>query len=441
MIQVRVVGRPKRLFYGWVIVAGTMVQQLLQQGVGFQGFGTFLVPLEQEFGWSKSALTGARSIMQVESGLFGPIEGTLADRFGPRVTVSIGTFVFGLGMVLFGLVHSLWAYYAVFLLMAVGASIGGFIALSVAINNWFRRKRTLALSLSQMGLSLGGIIVVPLLVWTQNEYGWRTAAMGAGFCVWAIGIPCALLMRHSPERYGMLPDGDSPAAAAASPREIAGASKGAGSGLVDFTLREAMRTRAFWCIGLGHGLSITVITAVTIHQFAHMEQGAGLSRAAAATVVTTIGATNIAARLAAGFLGDRMTKRYVAAAGTVAAAVSVVILVTAHTLGQAMAFGVLFGFSWGIRGPMMTSMRGDYFGRAHFGKIVGASSLLTSPGSIMGPLLAGFMADVYGNYDLAFIVLAGISLLGAVMFMLATPPKPPLRLRTERGGSTERVPG
>ena len=439
MIQLQVLGRPRRLFYGWLVVAAGFANQTLHSGLGFQGFGTFLVPLELEFGWSKTALSGARSLMQMENGLLGPIEGVVIDRYGPRRTMAAGMFIFGAGLVLFGFIQSLWSYYLAFVVIALGTSVGGFLVTSTAINYWFRRKRTLALSIAQAGLGFGGVAIIPLLVWAQVEFGWRTAAIAAGMCAWGVGIPLALLMRHSPERYGVLPDGD-PLPAAGEPQESPVGRSARGGGLIDFTLAEALRTRAFWLIGIGHGLAAMIVGAVVTHQFAHMEQGADLARSSAALVVTVLSATNLVSRLLGGVLGDRYDKRYLAAIGTAVGSVSLVVLATAESLGQAMVYAVLFGFAWGIRGPMMSSIRGEYFGRASFGKIAGTSFLLTTPGAIVGPVFAGLMADTQGDYVLGFIILAAVSGVGTLLFLLTKPPLPPPRLRGPlppqgRGGS------
>ena len=438
MLHVRVLGKPRRVFYGWVVVTASFLNQVIHSGLGFQGFGTFLLPLEREFGWSKATLAAARSFMQVESGLMGPLEGALVDRFGPRNIMLIGTFVFGLGLMLASLINSVWSYYLVFIIVALGTSLGGFLVTSVAINNWFRRRRTLAMSLAQMGLGVSGIIVIPLLLLSHAALGWRETALIAGLGAWVLGIPVALVVRHSPERYGALPDGDEPPESGADLSESSAGALGhqpQGGGLIDFTLGEAVRTPAFWLLGFGHGLSIMVINAVTVHQFAHMEQGIGLSAVAAGLAVAGLSISNIVGRLAGGVLGDRYDKRFLSALGMLGAAVSLVVFATAHSFGQAMAWAVLYGFSWGMRGPLMNSIRGEYFGRTSFGRIIGASSLLTMPGALFGPIFAGVMADVLGDYVRGFIILAVLSGMGVVLFLLAKPPALPARLRVATGQS------
>jgi MFS family permease len=431
-----VLGKPRKLFYGWVIVTAGFLNQVLHSGLGFQGFGTFLLPLEREFGWSKATLAAARSLMQVESGLMGPLEGALVDRFGPKPIMLVGTFIFGLGLILVSLINSVWSYYLVFVVVALGTSLGGFLVMSVSINNWFRCRRTLAMSIAQTGLGVSGIIIIPLLLWSHATFGWRVTALGAGLSAWAIGIPVSLMVRRSPERYGVLPDGDEMPAPGA---DLAHTGRGAsgeqprGGGLIDFTLAEAIRTPAFWLLGFGHGLSIMVINAVTVHQFAHMEQGIGLSVAATGLAVGVMSVTNIIGRLAGGVLGDQYDKRYLSALGMLGAAVALVVFATAHSLAQTMVFSVLYGFSWGMRGPLMNSIRGEYFGRASFGRIVGFASLLTLPGALFGPIFAGIMADVLGDYVRGFIILAVLSGMGFVMFLAAKPPAPPARPRHPTG--------
>lgn len=433
-----IAAKPKKLFYGWIMVAAGIVNQMIMSGVGGQGFGTFILPLEKEFGWSKSTLSAARALMQIENGLMGPLEGYLVDRFGPRILTTIGMVIFGAGFIMLGLIDSLTMYFLSFFIIAIGSSLGGFVVLAATVNHWFRRRRTFAQSIAQTGMGFGGIILIPILVWAQIDFGWRAASIGAGVISILVGVPMGLLMRKTPEPYGLLPDGDSPDAR--HDESANSKARPAPQAAIDFTLSEAIRTPSFWLIGAGHGLSVMVVGAVTTHQFAHMEMvdGVGLSRASAALVVTILSAVNIGGRFLAGLIGDRYDKRYISSIGNVLGGIALLMLALADSLGWAIGYAVLFGISWGIRGPMMSSIRGDYFGRTHFGKILGASSMITAPLSLIAPVFAGFMADWQGNYRAGFVILAFLSTLGALCFMLAKPPKPPRRLIQELVDSTSR---
>lgn len=197
----------KRPFYGWAIVAVGVVTQFFQ-GLSAQGFSSYLTYFQKEFGWSKAVMAGPRSVTSVEGAIIGPLEGWLVDKFGPRLIVTIGVFIMGLGFILFGLIDSLWMYYLANIVIALGTGFQGMIIMSVAVNKWFRRRRTMAQSIMLLGFSMAGVVGVPLLVVTQEAFGWQISAYSSGLLIWGLGFPCTLLLRTEPEPYGLLPDGD-----------------------------------------------------------------------------------------------------------------------------------------------------------------------------------------------------------------------------------------
>ncbi len=172
-----------KIFYGWFIVAASFTGMALSSAFANQGFGTYIIPLQNEFGWSKTALSAGRSLTQVEGGLIGPIEGWLIDRLGPRFVMVVGMVILGAGLIIFGLVNSLAVYYGALLVIALGASFAGFLVMTVVLNNWFRRDKTLAMGFASSGIGIGGIFLLPVLVWVQNTYGWREAAVASGIVV------------------------------------------------------------------------------------------------------------------------------------------------------------------------------------------------------------------------------------------------------------------
>ncbi|MFC2005065.1 MFS transporter, partial [Chloroflexota bacterium] len=189
--------RVQGTFYGWWIVLSSCILQALCQGLLNQGFTVYFLPLQAEFGWSRALLSSGFSLSHVESGILGPFEGLLTDRFGPRLVVIFGLVLLGAGFVLLSMVHSIVAYFAAFVVISAGSSLSGFLPLQVAIVNWFVRKRSLALGISMAGAGLAGVIV-PVIAWSMITYGWRTTALASGLIIWLIGIPTALLLRHKP---------------------------------------------------------------------------------------------------------------------------------------------------------------------------------------------------------------------------------------------------
>ncbi|MSP78514.1 MAG: MFS transporter [Dehalococcoidia bacterium] len=414
----------KKPFYGWVIVTSGFIDQFIT-GLAMQGFSSYLGLLGGEFGWSRKALAFPRSLTQAEGALLGPLNGWLVDKFGPRKIMTIGMVILGAGLILFGLIQNQWQYIAVNMFIAIGTSLAGLLVVTVAANNWFRRKRTSAIAIMTFGFSLSGIIGIPLVVLIQTNYGWREALIATGIMVWVLGVPACLLMKSNPESMGLLPDGDQPG------ETQAGAARRGSSraGLVDFTFKEALRTKSFWYLCVGNGLNNLVMSAVTVNFFLHVEQGVGLSHNTAAFAFAFMSAVNLGGRMAGGILGDRYSKRLLLALSLAGTAVAVVFLAVAQDIVFVLVFGAIHGFAWGLRTPALNSIMGDYFGRTHYGKILGMLSALATPLSIFGPLVSAAAADGLGNYTLTFLIAAGVGGLSAVMYGVSGPPKLPVRVQ------------
>lgn len=413
------VKKQTKLFYGWIIVGVGFVAQMIT-GLSNQALGTYVIYFQKEFGWSNTHIGFARSLSQAENALLGPVNGWLVDKFGARFNMTAGVFFFGLGLFSLGSMHSIWMFYAASMLMALGTSMGSLLVISSAINNWFYRRRTVAIAITTCGLAISGAVLIPLIVFSQNNFGWRTAAFATGIGVWLVGIPAALLLRHSPERYGLFPDGDTPSKECN--YSASDAKLHAPQSIHDFTLSEAIRTRSFWLFSFANAFTQLGLQAFNLYQFAHMEQDMGIARGAAALVVTVMSIFNLTGRLFGGMLGDMMSKHYLLGISILGMGSSLIIFAVSTSYYVAMVTGAVYGLCWGIRTPVTFALLGDYFGRKSFGKITGISSMLASPLGILGPTLVGAIADMQGNYILAFVIIGLLSLVSGVMFALAAPP-------------------
>ena len=410
--------RPRgHVFYGWWIVAASGGVQWLAAVLWMQSYGAYMVFLLEDFGWSKTLVAGAFALTRIESGILGPLQGWLVDRFGPRLILTIGTVLFGVGFMLFSLVDSVLSFYLCFVLIALGSSLGGFATLMVSIVNWFNRHRAKAIAISQLGFSIGGLCV-PLVILLLEVFGWRMTAFISGVAVLVVGLPLVRLVRHRPAEIGEVPDGD-----AVPEPEVDEVAAPEGE-IRDFTAREAMRTRSFWLISLGHALALLTVSAVMVHLIAHLTEGLGYSVAQAGVVVALLTAFQMVGQLSGGYLGDRLNKRLICAACMVAHAAGLLLVTFASSFLMVLAFTALHGLAWGTRGPLMVALRADYFGASSFGTIMGFSSLIVMLGMSGGPVFAGLMADLYGNYEVGLSVLAGLALLGSLCFLAATAPTP-----------------
>ena len=409
----------RRIFYGWYMVGAAVGIQFLQAGLMSQAFGAYLAVLTEEQGWSKTALSGAAALQQMEVAILGPVLGWLLDRFGPKIFVRLGVVVFGSGLCLLSLVNTIPQLYGAFICIALGTSLCGFFPLNVALIHWFERKRARALSAMSIGLAFGGILV-PLVAESLTTFGWRTTALASGIFAICVGLPLAFVIRNSPHEHGEVPDG----LAEQTPSQLEMGKKTESTR--DFTAKEALRTPAFWLISLGHGFALFVVHAVAVHAITHLKEGLGYSVAQASLVITLVTMSQIAGVGLGWLIGERWEKRYIAAGCMLAHAVGLLLLTYAVSLPMVVAFAVLHGAAWGLRGPFMQALRADYFGLQAIGMIMGVSAVLISTGQVSGPLLAGLFVDLTGNYRLGFTIIAVLAGLGSMFFVLAKKPKLPV---------------
>ncbi len=412
-------GRARGLFFGWWIVTGAILFQTLQTGLLQQAYGTYAVLLHDEFGWSKTLLSLAYSLQSVQTGLIGPVQGALIDRYSPRTVMRVGAVIFGLGFIAFSRVDSLTTFLIIFMITSLGATLSGFMTVTTVVVNWFERRRSMAMAMTQLGLSVAGLIA-PIIAWSLTTNGWRATAFASGMIILFVTLPLSRIMHRTPEEVGLLPDGDPPKQAAQPGERL----KTSGP---DFTAREAMRTRAFWYISFGHGLALFVVSAVTVHLVLHLVDDLGYTIGQAATVIAFMTTVMIFGRFAGGLLGDRFDKRYITAIAMFGHAFGLVMLAYANGIVMVGLFAIAHGMAWGIRGPLMQAMRADYFGRASFAKVMGFSSTIIMVGTVGGPVIAGAMADHFGNYTAGFTVLSGFAVVGSIFFLLAKRPDPPVR--------------
>ena len=404
------------IFYGWWLVIITGLVMVIATVPLFHAMAVWAVALEVHFGWTRAKLGLALTLTRVESGLIGPLEGYLVDRVGTRRMVLIGLFVLGGAWIFFSRVENLWMFYVAYVLMAVGQGLGSWIPLMTMLNKWFSRRRSSAIGWANVVSRFGALLLVPAIAWAvadaPGRIGWQTTALILGIAIAVLALPLASFIRNDPKDYGELPDGETP-------RPVAiGASTSSAPRQQDMTAAEALRTPAFWLIAFGHGFTSMVILAIMTHLGLLMVDK-GFSGQDAGWVVSVYTGVAMVFQLVGGYSGDRLSKRVALAFFTTIQAGGVLVLVVADTLPMFYLFGILFGAGFGGRNPLTVAIRADYFGTGSFGKILGFS---TVPMNLL--LLIAWMYDQYGNYDMAFLILAGLNVVGALLFLSASRPRP-----------------
>ena len=392
--------------------------QFYASAVFWRGFQAFVEPILSTFtGWSQAAFAAAVSLQRGESGLISPFVGVMLDRYGPKRVMIFGIIVTGIGFIVMSLMQSLWHFYAAVLLLALGMSFGTYIVFVATVGNWFVRQRARAFSWL-MTFSAVGAFLLPLLVWTIEEFGWRQVIFAIGVGFWIIGIPVALLMRRRPEDYGLLPDGGA-AAGTSGP----GGSRLRGPREVSIGVREVLRLRAFWQISIAVSVGQLVSSTNLFHLPALLEYEISIWLAATAAGAVAFG--DILGRVSIGFIGDRFDKKILLTLSFLIQMLGVGALAMINSNYFGIDWGLIplpvfvlgFGLGFGASIPLRLAILADYFGRRSYGSIVGIASSVSAIFGTIGPLFVGAMYDFTDSYRPAYAIMALMMLIALPMTM------------------------
>jgi len=410
MKPIEPIKRTKKIFYGWWIVLAAAGMQWYGAGMWFYGFSVIFKSILSEFGWTRAVTAGAFSLARLEGGLEGPFVGWLIDRVGPRKMAIIGAIIVGIGYGLLSRMTALWMLYVlVGGVIALGFNAGFSHAATAAVANWFIKKRGRALGIYTLGAGLGGATMVPVIGWFISQYGWRPTVLIMGIGTWALVIPLALVLRHKPEQYGYLPDGELSSEASESADSALSNSEE-----INLSWKEALRSVSFWLLLLATGTRMIGQTSVVLHSIAYLTD-IGIPEIAAANALGMMVAMSIPGRIVFGWLGDRFDKRKVLIASYILQSIGVFILANVNTIEQVYIFLVVYGFAYGGAIPVFIAMRAEYFGRKAYATIQGLMQMFLIPATIVGPIFAGWVYDTTGSYYNAFILFTLLYLLGVVI--------------------------
>ena len=414
-----------RIFYGWWIVAACFFIAVYTGGIVHFGFTAIFEPIRNEFGWSYTQISLAASLRGLEMGLLAPLVGLVVDRWGPRKLLLIGSFIIGLGLILLSYTTSLLMFYAIFFIMAIGSSNCGSTVKYTAVANWFRKRIGIASGIVAAGFGVGGFLI-PLVTTVIDKFDWRMAMVIFGIGMWCIGIPLALLVRHKPEQYGYLPDGD-----AESPQVNNEDTAPVHHEEIDSTAKQAIKSPTFWFISLALMCQILMSTAVVTHVMPYLDS-IGFDRTTASFIAMTIPIASVIGRLGFGFMGDIFNKRQLAAVAFTLMGLGLALFALIPSGG--IAFLVIsiisFGTGWGANSTMRPALLREYFGRSQFGSIHGFTVGVLQIGIMAGPALAGWAFDSWGSYQGIWFIFAGVSIAAGIA-ILNTPP-----LRVKKADTT-----
>ncbi|MPZ78703.1 MAG: MFS transporter [Deltaproteobacteria bacterium] len=399
----------------WLVIVGC-ITHAVNTGFSYFGMSAYFPSFEREFGWSRTAISGAFSLARIESGILGPIEGYLTDRVGPQRMIFIGLFLCALGFFALAFVDSLPMLYTVIVLgIVLGSSLGYNMPISVLIAKVFRERRSLAFGIFRMGPGISGPMV-PLVGWMIGVWGWRTAAVISGCILLAVGFPLACVIKQIyTKEEAAIETVEVPAVNQKdSPRP---------SPEPQFTLKEALRHKSFWLLSVAMALRHMVTEGVSVH-FVILLVDRGWSTETASVLLGISALIGAPARLGMGWLGDLLDKRKLVMGLLLALSFSVFFMgYTAHAAIFTTCM-IIYSLAYGGLASLQEPIRADYFGTRAFATIQGMSRSVTTAGTFLGPIIAGFCYDLTKSYTIAFGIFAAVSLLATLFMFLAKPPQP-----------------
>jgi len=399
-----------RVYYGWIVLAGSVLATALGAGVSIWSFGLYVDPLEEEFNWSRAEVTAGFSISLAMAGFAGPLVGRWIDIRGPRVVILTGAVLTAVTYALLALTSSLWQWYLFLSINAVFRQMMFFIPFMALISRWFAQKRGVALGFLGAGFSMGAFVAVAVEA-VMSKWGWEASFIFSTIVTLGAFVPLSLfVLRNNPEDVGEFVDGEPQTEEdRKSPLLLRG-----------LTSREAVRTPLFWFIAGAMTLFLFGVFGWIVHQVPFYES-VGVSRSTAAQIVAITAGGGILSRLGFGFIIQRFNRVEIAAMWLLAFLITGMAVLSIDTSAVGISIFVIVWVIGSGGGPLLEPLLlTKAFGLSHFATILGLLGVIETVGIVGSPLLAGVIFDATDSYDLVLVML-GSGFVGAlVLFYMSS---------------------
>ncbi len=407
--------RMPRAHYGWLVVAVVFLSAGLLIGTSNYAFGLFIEPLEATFNWSRTAISASLSFMAIGS-LTSPFLGRLMDRYGARPVMAGSLVTFGVSFALRPLITELWHLYALSFLQFMCFSGAALLPAGRLVGIWFPRTRGRVMGITMVGNNFGGLtmpFITGFVLASATEWGvdvpWKMVFLIIAALSFVLAFAALALVHEEP-------GGRDDSAVRPDP------SRAARQALTGWTLREAIRTRAFYAITLVAMLASFTYSAVLPHVNAHLA-AEGLSTTVVIAAVGLLATFGMGGKVVFGYLAERITARRAMIGSLSGQIVFIVLMVSYPSLPLVWVTVPLYGFFMGAYGVLGTLIVQESFGIRYFGSISGLSQMATVVPMVTGPLIAGLSFDLWDDYGPAFLAVAGLFAVSVVTLMRTNPPK------------------
>ncbi len=396
-----------RQMRGWAIVGAFFLAAAFIQGSGFDTVGVFIAPLVKDFGWSRAQVSTLPSMIAIFIGVSAPLIGWLLDRLEAKWIATAGSLLSAAAFVIAASATSYTTMLIAYCTLGVGMAAGAVLPCYFVVSNWFSDRRGLALSVSQVGIELGGTAMALLTAWLVQTQGWRFAYMFLAVPIVLLVVPpLMLLVENRP------PDEGPPQAPGAAAPIVPGLEVG-----------EALAARSFWLIAAFNFCATAVGTAIVVHLVPYLI-GLGFSPTRAATLFSAMLAFQLPGKPVLGWLADRIGIRLTMTIDVALIAAGCVLLLGARYTLPLGLFVVLYGFTFGAPVPLVPMLLADAVGLRRFGSLTGLLSIPSVIGSAAGPIVAGAIFDRTGSYVWSIELFIAILIAAAALPLLCVPFKP-----------------
>ncbi len=392
--------------YGYMIVALSLLIMVIAWGVNYS-FGVFLTPLLDEFGWTRAMTSGAFSLAMLMEGLGGIFMGRLTDKVGPRVVMTTCGFLLGAGYALMSEVVSLWHLYLYYGLIAGFGLSGTYVSLISTVAKWFHKRRGSMIGIVMAGTGLGSLIVTPVANGLILSQGWRRSYLILGIIAVVVIVVTSQFLRKNPPGYNQAtPNGvdDTSSSTNDDGRRFSG----------DIPYTAVFRLSSLWLLcGILFSWGFALF-AVFVH-LAPFCIELGFSATRAASVLAVAGGAIFVAKVLCGVVVDIFGVKKTMFSGlalTVATLLGLVVFQQPWTL---YLCGIFYACSYSCASVVISPLAVAYFGLRSHGSFLGILNFATCIGCATGPVAAGWLFDLTGDYTDAFKVTLVICSVGVLL--------------------------
>ena len=366
-------------------------------GIMFYGLPFFFDFWVTDFGWNRATVTSGNLAGKVIIGpLFGFVAGWIVDKFGPKRLMIFGIMICGIAVIGLSRMTSLFEFYSMYMLMALGYMCGGPLPNQVLTSRWFTKSRGKAMGIAYLGIGVGGMLVPQMAKWLNMQMNWRSSLVVLGVMMIVIALPMALFIKENPPGYSKEPK----------------------TGESKIPFKNILKNKSFYLLVIGSMCSIGAVAGVSQNLKLFFSLDLKYTQGEAANVISLVLAASILGRLLMGWLADRYPKKYVMMLIYSLVSISILLLYFASTPGVIYLFAFIFGIGLGGDYMIIPLMAAELFGVKVMGRVMGLILTVDGLGEAFGPIMAGGLRDYSGSYAMGFTALIVLSVFGTIAVSL-----------------------